>query len=84
LVDELCRLNPEFEAMWRDTDVSNTYGEAAKICEASAGRMIALEYSAFAVDGRPDLGMVIHTPATQADAGWIRSLINSKASASKR
>ncbi len=27
LVDELCRLSPEFETMWRDNDVRSTYGE---------------------------------------------------------
>ena len=37
--------------------------------------MIALEYSAFAVDGRPDLGMVIYNPATPADADRIKSLV---------
>jgi hypothetical protein len=29
---------------------------------------------AFAVDGRPDLSMVIYNPATRADAEKIRSL----------
>ncbi len=37
--------------------------------------MIEMEYSAFAVDGRPDLGMVLYNPATPADADKIRSLI---------
>ena len=31
LVDELCRLSPEFEAMWRDNDV-RSYGDGAKTC----------------------------------------------------
>jgi hypothetical protein len=35
---------------------------------------IALEYSAFAVDGRPDLSMVVYNPATREDADLIRSL----------
>ena len=37
--------------------------------------LIAFEYSAFAVDGRPDLRMVVYNPATAADAERIRSLI---------
>jgi hypothetical protein len=37
-----------------------------------------MEYSAFAVDGRPDLGMVIYNPATAADADRVRSLISSR------
>jgi hypothetical protein len=32
---------------------------------------IAFEYSAFAVDGRPDLTMVVYNPTTPADAGKI-------------
>jgi hypothetical protein len=36
---------------------------------------IALEYSAFAVDGRPDLQMIVYNPATSADAEQVRSLI---------
>ena len=36
---------------------------------------IALEYSAFAVDGRPELSMVVYNPATRADADLIRSLV---------
>jgi hypothetical protein len=35
---------------------------------------IAFEYSAFAVDGRPDLTMVVYNPTTPADAEKIRSL----------
>jgi transcriptional regulator with XRE-family HTH domain len=81
LVDELCRLNPEFEAMWRDNDVRSVYGEAAKSVRHPNAGLIALEYSAFAVDGRPDLGMVIYNPATPADADRIRSLVTRQTSA---
>jgi transcriptional regulator with XRE-family HTH domain len=77
LVDELCQLSPEFEAMWRDNDV-RTYGDGAKILHHPIAGPIAMEYSAFAVDGRPDLGMVIYNPATPADADRIRSLIGSR------
>ena len=74
LVDELCRLSPEFEAMWRDNDV-RTHGEGTKHLRHPTVGMIALEYSAFSVDGRPDLGMVVYNPATPADAEKIRSLV---------
>jgi hypothetical protein len=76
LVDELCRLSPEFEAMWRDNDV-RSYGEGAKHIRHPIAGPIAFEYSAFAVDGRPDLGMVVYNPATPADAERIKSLIGS-------
>ncbi len=75
LVEDLCRLSPEFEAMWRDNDVRGTYGEAAKQVRHPRAGLIALEYSAFAVDGRPDLSLVIYNPATYADAERIRALL---------
>lgn len=78
LVDELCRLSPEFAAMWRDNDVRTTYGEAAKHVRHPVAGLIGLEYSAFAVDGRPDLGMVIYNPATPTDADRIRKLVERK------
>ena len=77
LVDELCQTSAEFEAMWRDNDV-RTHGDGAKILQHAIAGPIAMEYSAFAVDGRPDLGMVIYNPATPADADKIRALLKSK------
>jgi len=74
LVDELSRESAEFAAMWRDNDV-RTYGEGTKHLRHPKAGLIGLEYSAFAVDGRPDLGMVIYNPATPADAERIRSLL---------
>jgi len=74
LVDELCRLSPEFAAMWRDNDV-RTHGEGVKQIRHPLLGLIAFEYSAFAVDGRPDLSMVVYNPATPADAQKISSLV---------
>jgi len=60
--------------MWRDNDV-RSYGEGTKqLRHAKAGR-IALEFSAFAVDGRPDLSMVVYNPATPADRAKVRKLL---------
>ena len=84
LVDDLCRLSPEFAAMWRDNDVRSTYGEGPKHLRHPRAGRIALEYSAFAVDGRPDLSMVIYNPATPADADKIRSLVKPQTSARAR
>jgi transcriptional regulator with XRE-family HTH domain len=77
LVDELSRASPAFEAMWRDNDV-RVYGEGTKHIKHPRAGLIAFEYSAFSVDGRPDLGMVIYTPATPRDADRVRSLIKSQ------
>ncbi len=38
---------------------------------------IAFEYSVFAVEGPPDLSMVIYNPATPADLENISSMIGS-------
>jgi transcriptional regulator with XRE-family HTH domain len=76
LVDELCRLSPEFKAMWRDNDV-RTHGEGVKHLRHPVLGPMAFEYSAFAVDGRPDLSMVVYNPVTPADAEKIKSLTGS-------
>jgi transcriptional regulator with XRE-family HTH domain len=75
LVDELCRQSPEFNAMWRDNDVRGTHGEAVKHMRHPVLGQLAFEYSVFAVDGRPDLSMVVYNPATPQDAEWIKSLL---------
>jgi transcriptional regulator with XRE-family HTH domain len=77
LVDELCLLSPEFEALWRDHDVRG-HGEGVKRLQHPLLGSIELEYSAFAVDGRPELSMIVYNPVTSSDAGRIRSLIASR------
>jgi transcriptional regulator with XRE-family HTH domain len=76
LVDELCRLSPEFGAMWRDNDVRGHHGEAVKHIKHPTLGPLAIEYSAFAVDGRTDLTMVVYNPATPDDAERIKSLLH--------
>ncbi|TPL43655.1 helix-turn-helix transcriptional regulator [Mesorhizobium sp. B2-4-6] len=79
LVEELCRISPEFEALWRDNDIVPAHGEGVKRLRHPEIGLIELEFSVFAVDGRPELGMIVYNPATQADAERIRSLIASRA-----
>jgi transcriptional regulator with XRE-family HTH domain len=74
LIDELCRSSPEFAAMWRDNEVQ-THGDGVKHLRHPVLGPISLEYSAFAVDGRPDLQMIVYNPATPVDQEQIRSLI---------
>ena len=74
LVDELCRASPEFEALWRDNDV-HVHGDGVKRIRHPILGPIALEYSAFAVDGRPDLGMIVYNPVESSVAEQIRSLV---------
>src|SRR6204780_4357068 len=76
LVEELCRLSPEFKAMWRDNDVRGHHGEAVKHIRHPALGPLAFEYSAFAVDGRTDLTMVVYNPATPEDAERIKTALD--------
>ena len=77
LVDELCKRSPEFEALWRDNNV-HVHGEGGKRLRHPILGPIMMEYSAFGVDGRPDLGMIVYNPATRSDADRIRSLVTSQ------
>ncbi|MBZ9849924.1 helix-turn-helix transcriptional regulator [Mesorhizobium sp. CA14] len=79
LVEELSRTSPEFAALWRDNDVVTAHGEGVKRLRHPEIGLIELEFSVFAVDGRPELGMIVYNPVTQADAERIRSLIASRA-----
>jgi transcriptional regulator with XRE-family HTH domain len=75
LVAELCRVSPEFKEMWRDNDIAGLHGDAVKKIRHPVLGAVAFEYSAFAVDGRTDLTMVVYNPATADDAARIRSLL---------
>ncbi|BCM17991.1 hypothetical protein MJ8_17570 [Mesorhizobium sp. J8] len=79
LVEELSRASPEFAALWRDNEVAPAHGEGVKRMRHPEIGLIELEFSVFAVDGRPELGMIVYNPATPADAERIRSLIESRA-----
>jgi transcriptional regulator with XRE-family HTH domain len=74
LIADLSRQSPEFAAMWREHDV-RTHGEGTKQLRHPVVGPIALEFSGFAVDGRPDLNMVVYSPATSEDQARIESLI---------
>lgn len=74
LVDEMCRNSPEFAAMWRDNDVRG-HGEGLKHLHLPDVGRLALEFSSFAVDGRPDLLMLVFNPATAEDRAKIAGLI---------
>jgi transcriptional regulator with XRE-family HTH domain len=74
LVDELCATSPEFAALWRENNV-HVQGDGAKVLNHPTAGPLSVEFSAFAVDGRPDLSMVVFNPATREDAAKIRSLL---------
>jgi len=74
LVEELSRASPEFRALWRDNDIAAP-GEGLRRLRHAELVMLELEFSAFAVDGRPELGMVIYNPASKGVADRIRNYL---------
>jgi transcriptional regulator with XRE-family HTH domain len=77
LVEELCRLSPEFKALWQDNEVV-AYGEGIKCIHHPEAGPLDLEFSSFAVEGRPELGMIVYNPASPAVAERVRALIRAK------
>lgn len=75
LVNELSRRSPDFEAMWRENDVPADSSDGIKHMDHPVFGSVSLEYSSFAVDGRPDLILAVYNPATSSDAGRIASML---------
>ncbi|WP_322072475.1 helix-turn-helix transcriptional regulator [Burkholderia cepacia] len=73
-VDEMRATSAEFDALWRDHAIRSHEEGTKEIHHPAVGR-IALEYSAFAVSGRPDQTLVIFTPETADDRARIRALV---------
>lgn len=73
LVNELCRLSPEFATMWRNNDVQAAHGDGVKRIRHPVLGPLTFEYSAFAIDGRTDLTMVIYNPVNAGDRERIRT-----------
>lgn len=70
LVDELSRISPEFESLWRENDVA-AHADGMKRMRHPEHGLIELEFSVFAVEGRSDLGMLVYNPATPESAGRV-------------
>lgn len=81
-VEDLSRISPEFEAMWLDNDV-RAHGEGLKRIHHPELGLLELEYSAFAVDGRPDLCMFVYNPVSGSDSARIRERIEARRASSK-
>ena len=65
---------PRFAALWRDNEVVG-HGDGVKRLSHDRIGPIELEFSIFAVDGRPDLGMIVYNPVSTEGADRIRSLM---------
>ncbi|MBB3348614.1 helix-turn-helix transcriptional regulator [Sphingomonas sp. BK069] len=75
LVGELCGISPEFAALWQDNDVV-AHGEGVKRIHHPDAGLLSMEFSSFAVEGRPELGMIIYNPASPEDAERLRVLLD--------
>ncbi|HEY4146637.1 helix-turn-helix transcriptional regulator [Pinirhizobacter sp.] len=76
-VEDMSAQSPEFREMWLANDV-HAYGEGMKRLHHPELGVLDMEFSAFAVDGRPDLGMIVYNPMAE-DAERIRGYIGSRA-----
>ncbi|KKB62792.1 XRE family transcriptional regulator [Robbsia andropogonis] len=75
LVAELRGLSAEFDALWQDNEILNqSEGDSIKRLQHPTLGQVELEYSAFSVDGRPDLGLIVYTPLDNGVAQRIRAL----------
>ncbi|MGM4910652.1 helix-turn-helix transcriptional regulator [Rhizobium sp. 768_B6_N1_8] len=77
LVEELCLASQEFKAIWQENEVI-AHGEGTKRLRHPVLGDIELEYSGFAIDGRPDLNMVVYNPIDPDVVERIRRLVREK------
>jgi len=83
LVDELSDMSPEFKRMWKDNEVGS-HGSGIKQLRHPTAGLLTMEYSSFAVDGRPELTLVVYNPATAKDAEKVRALLKPHRKKSKK
>jgi transcriptional regulator with XRE-family HTH domain len=76
-VAEMSDLSPEFARMWRENDVRG-HGEGLKRIHHPQFGAVEMEMSVFAVEGRPDLSMLVYNPTDPAMTGRIQALIRSR------
>jgi len=79
LVEQLSRTSPEFDALWRSSDLVGHAGDGVKRLRHPILGPIELEFSTFAVEGRPELNLMIYNPATPEVAATVRAAVEAKA-----
>lgn len=73
-IAELNEGSAEFRTLWAGGDVM-THGVGSKQIRHPKVGLLSLEFSTFAVDGHPDLGLVIFNPVDATDREKIRRLL---------
>ena len=74
LAAELQETSEEFRRLWAEHEL-RSHGVGVKRLHHPVAGPLALEYSAFAVDGGGGLSMIVFTPATPADEQAIAALL---------
>ena len=74
LVEELSRQSAEFARLWQSNDVAG-HADGLKRLHHPVLGLIELEFSAFAIDGRPELGLIVYNSANGGTAARIRSFL---------
>lgn len=77
LAIELQATSADFRRLWAENDV-RSHGVGLKRLRHPRVGPLALEYSAFAVDGADGLSMVVFTPSSPGDARAIEALLSRK------
>lgn len=74
MVKELSEMSAEFTTLWNENDVF-ARSEHTKLIRHPEAGILEFDFSAFAVDGRTDLNMVIYTPANEVDKEKVKQLV---------
>lgn len=74
LVEELSEASPEFRALWTENEVAG-HGEGVKVLQHPLIGRIEMDFSTFSVAGRPELTLMVYTPATPEVAERLRAYI---------
>jgi transcriptional regulator with XRE-family HTH domain len=80
LVRELIAASALFATLWSSNEIE-AMGEGTKVLNHRYAGLLSLEYSSFAVEGQPDLTMVVYNPTTAEDARKIGELLSATAPA---
>jgi len=74
LVEELSAISETFRQLWQSQEVSQ-HGEGIKQLWLPDEGVLELEYSTFAVEGKPGLSMVVFNPRQQRDRDCVARLL---------
>jgi transcriptional regulator with XRE-family HTH domain len=84
LVEELCSVSAEFDALWHDNEVlGQEEGDHIKRLHHPTLGLVGLEQSGFSVDGRPDLHMIVYNPVDPQQAERVRALVEASIAADR-